>query len=265
MPDAAATVAETRRDYIYHDNLPYRLGPEMGHRAKIGLIVLAPDWTIEHEVTTLCDLPGVAVFSNRIPMAPEVNLETLRAMGPNIAACADLLMPGFELDVVAYGCTSGTIAIGKEALFESIRSVRPGVACTTPIVAGVAGWERLGIGRIALMTPYIEEVNVAMRGFVLDHGIDVPVVGTFNNPVDVEVAAIDGQSLYDGIMKLGASDEVDGVFVSCTSLHVTPVIARAEEALGKPVISSNLALSWHSLRLAGVEDAVPGYGRLMTL
>ena len=265
MPDAAAIAAESTRDYAYHDNLPYRLGERIGHRAKIGLIVLAPDWTIENEVTALCQLPGVAVFSNRIPMAPEVKLETLRAMGPNVTACADLLMPGFELDVVAYGCTSGTIAIGKEALFESIRSVRPGVACTTPIVAGVAGWERLGVGRIALMTPYIEEVNVAMRDFVLDHGIEVPVMGTFNNPLDEDVAAIDDQSLFDGIMKLGESNQVEGVFVSCTSLHVTPVIARAEEALGKPVISSNLALSWPSLRLAGVADAVPGYGRLMTL
>jgi len=263
MPDAAVPAAT--RDYAYHDNLPYRLGPEMGHRAKIGLIVLAPDWTIEHEVIDLCRLPGVAVFSNRIPMAPEVNLETLRAMGPNVAACTDLLMPGFEIDVVAYGCTSGTIAIGKEALFASIRSVRPNVECTTPIVAGVAGWERLGVGRIALMTPYIEEVNVAMRSFVLDHGIDVPVMGTFNNPLDEDVARIDGDSIYDGIMKLGASDAVDGVFVSCTSLLVTPVIARAEADLGKPVFSSNLVLAWHSLRLAGVKDAVPGYGRLMTV
>ena len=31
---------------------------------------------------------------------------------------------------------------------------------------------------------------------------------------------------------------------------------------GKPVVSSNHATAWHCLRLAGVEDPVPGFGEL---
>ena len=39
-------------------------------------------------------------------------------------------------------------------------------------------------------------------------------------------------------------------------------VGEIEEALGKPVTSSNHALAWHSLRLAGIDDTVPSQGKL---
>jgi maleate isomerase len=35
-----------------------------------------------------------------------------------------------------------------------------------------------------------------------------------------------------------------------------------EAQLGKPVTSSNHAMAWHALRIAGYADPVAGYGRL---
>ncbi len=56
---------------------------------------------------------------------------------------------------------------------------------------------------------------------------------------------------------------IDAVFVSCTTLRVAGIVEAAERQLGKPVISSNLALAWHSLRLAGYRRPVPGFGELL--
>ena len=39
-------------------------------------------------------------------------------------------------------------------------------------------------------------------------------------------------------------------------------IAATARALGKPVTASNHALAWHMLRLSGIDDALPGRGRL---
>jgi maleate isomerase len=58
---------------------------------------------------------------------------------------------------------------------------------------------------------------------------------------------------------------VDAVFVSCTSLRVAEVAREIEDALGKPVTSSNHAMAWHSLRLARIEDRLPQWGRLFEL
>ncbi len=233
----------------------------IGPRGRIGFIALANGYVTEHEVARMIP-EDVVLYVNRVASENVVDLANLRLMEGDMARAASMILPADHIDVLVYGCTSGTIAIGKEALFARIREARPHVECTTPIVAGVAGCTALGIGRLALLTPYVEEVNLGMRAFIEDHGVAVPVMGTFNNPVDEEVARISGESLKAAILELGAGD-VDGVFVSCTSLRVTPVLAAAEAALGKPVMSSNQALAWHALRLAGVEDEIEGYGRLL--
>jgi maleate isomerase len=63
-------------------------------------------------------------------------------------------------------------------------------------------------------------------------------------------------------MELGRQKDVDAVFVSCTSLRVAEHVAAFEAELGKPVTSSNHAMAWHALRLAGVADRIPAFGRL---
>ncbi len=46
---------------------------------------------------------------------------------------------------------------------------------------------------------------------------------------------------------------------------MTPIIEECEAKLDKPVMSSDQALAWHSLRLAGYDDAIPGFGRLLMI
>ena len=61
---------------------------------------------------------------------------------------------------------------------------------------------------------------------------------------------------------MDAGAEMDAVFVSCTNLRSLSVIAEAEARIGKPVLSSNLVLGWHMLRLAGLTAAGNGVGML---
>ena len=52
------------------------------------------------------------------------------------------------------------------------------------------------------------------------------------------------------------------VFVSCTSVRLMQAAASIERRLGVPVTSSNHAMAWHCLRLAGIADKLPEFGRL---
>ena len=51
----------------------------------------------------------------------------------------------------------------------------------------------------------------------------------------------------------------------CTSLRVAEQVCELEQQLGKPVLSSNHAMAWHALRLAGVQDKLPAYGKLFEI
>ena len=243
-------------------HMPFTLDKGIAHRAAIGLIVLATDHTVEHEFRKMLAIDGVAFYETRIRNAAEINPTTLAEMEKGMAAAAGVILPGIKLDVVAYGCTSGTVVIGEENVFARIREARPDVACTTPITGAITGFKALGAKRIALLTPYIEEVNQMLRRFIEDRGVGVPVMGSFNHENDNEVARISQSSIKDAVRELAREPSVDGVFVSCTSLRVADIAEELETELGKPVTSSNHALAWHCLRLAGVNDSLPGLGRL---
>ena len=57
--------------------------------------------------------------------------------------------------------------------------------------------------------------------------------------------------------------EADAVLLSCGALRSLEVVERIEQRLGKPVVTSNQAMLWHCLRLAGIEDRIEGHGRLL--
>jgi len=57
--------------------------------------------------------------------------------------------------------------------------------------------------------------------------------------------------------------DADAVFVSCGALRTLDVIDELEQQIGKPAICSNQAMIWDTLRLAGIDDRINGYGRLL--
>jgi maleate isomerase len=263
MNEAALHRVEPEAKSLTH--MPFALDGGIAHRAAIGLIVLATDNTIEHEFRRMLAIDGVAFYESRIPNSAEINPATLAEMERGLATAAGLILPGVKLDVVAYGCTSGTVVIGEDKVFARIREVRPGIACTTPITAAIAGLGALGARRIALLTPYIEDVNQMLRRFIEARGLAVPIMGSFNHENDVEVARISEESIRQAVRAIVAAEQVDAVFVSCTSLRVAGIAESLEREVGVPVTSSNHALAWHCLRLAGYREPVPGFGSLFRI
>ena len=158
---------------ILIEHLPFETDGGIASRARLGLLVLATDFTIEHEWRAILGgLPGVALYQSRILNDAQITPETLRAMEPRIAAATDVILPGSPLDVVAYGCTSASMAIGEEKVFERIRSVRPDAKCTTPITAAFAAFRALGAKRIGVLTPYRADVNRIVADYIRARGFE---------------------------------------------------------------------------------------------
>lgn len=247
------------------EHIPFTRDAGIGERARLGLIVLATDYTIEHEYrSVLQHLPGVALYQSRIMNSSTITPETLSAMREGIAGAAELLLPGDAkgLGVIAYGCTSASMVLGEETVAERIHSVRPGVKVTTPITAAFEAFRAFGAKRIGVLTPYRADVNAIVREYIERKGFEVPVFGSYNEPDDGIVASIDAASVQRGVDAITRRHKVDMVFVSCTSVRLMEACAGIEKALGVPVTSSNHATVWHSLRLAGVTDKLPRFGRL---
>lgn len=253
------------QDTTIIENLAFSTDAGLGERARIGLVVLATDYTVEHEFRRLTALPGVDFYVSRIQNANSITPETLAAMGPRITDSVDLILPGSNLDVVAFGCTSASMVLGSDAVGEHIRAARPHAKPTNPASAAFAAFKALGARRIAVLTPYRRDVNLFVRDVVERHGFHVPVFGSFNEEQDPIVAAIDRESLTNAVRTIASDQDFDAVFVSCTSVRLVDAVADLEAEIGRPVTSSNLALAWHCLRLAGIPDHQTGFGRLFEL
>ena len=247
------------------EHLPFETSQIIGSRARIGLVVLATDYTIEHEMRVLVNLPGVDIYHARIANSPNISLDSLRAMEPLITATAELILPGDTLDVLAYACTSASIVLGTSTVAKNLNAAKPEAKTTNPAFAAFEAFAALGAKRIAVLTPYSKNVNAMVQNSLEDVGFDVPVFGSFNEPHDPTVAAIDSQSLKTGIARITEGQDVDAIFISCTSVRIVADVAAIETELDIPVTSSNHALAWHCLRLAGIDDKQPELGRLFSL
>ena len=234
----------------------------LGRDARIGLIVLQSDQTIEHEVASLLRSDGVAIYHVRIPNARQVSAVTLRQMETDLPHTASLLPASFSFDVIGYGCTSGATLIGENRVDQIIRNIHPGAKTSNPISACKKALFTLGVKRIALLTPYAPEVTTQMRQNLQDAGIEINAVASFNESDDFTVARITSNSILNAVLRVGIHDNCDGVFVSCTSLRALGIIEQAEQQLGKPVISSNQALAWHLSQLAGINFISARAGQL---
>jgi maleate isomerase len=246
-------------------NLPFETDAGIAERAAIGVIVLASDYTLEFEFRQIFDLPGVGLYQSRIFNDNTITPETLKAMDARITQASEVILPGHPLDVVAYGCTSASIVLGEEQIFKQIGKARPKAKCTTPITAAFAAFKAFGAKNIGVLTPYRADVNSLVKTYIEKAGFSVPVFASFNEEDDPTVARITTASIKAAVLEVGSHAQVDAVFVSCTSLRLATIAAEIEAELGKPVTSSNHAMAWHCLRLAGVHDKLPQFGRLFTL
>lgn len=261
-----ATTPDTGTDdgFTLIEHIPFTTVKGIGSRARIGLVVLASDYTIEHEFRTLIDIPGVDVFMARIRNSPQITPETLAAMEPLLTETADRILPGDDLDVLAFGCTSASTVLGGARIATLLGEAKPMASPSDPISAAFAAFDALGARRIGVLTPYRRDVNEIVWRYITGHGYQVPVFGSFNEEMDPVVATIDEDSLVQAIDRIREGQELDAVFVSCTSVRLANAVAGIERRTGIPVTSSNHALAWHCLRLAGIGDRIDGRGRLFT-
>ena len=176
-------------------NLNFTIDESLNNQKKIGLIVLASDYTIDEEFRKLFPIANLDYYQARIENSPIITPETLSAMKLKISSTLKLILPGDKLDIVGYGCTSATVVLGEEEIFSSIKSVHPNAKCTTPISAALRAFEIFDVKNIAVITPYTENVNVYISEYIKKSGYNISAFGSFNEKRDPVVASIDSLSL----------------------------------------------------------------------
>ena len=228
---------------------------------RIGLIALSTDFTIEQDYRNICHQIPVDIFVNRIPFENPLNHENYLKMSEHIPEVSAQILPNQKIDVIAYGCTSGTIAIGTEKITEQIHKTKPDCLVTTPITAAIKAFKQLSIKKIAVLTPYPKDVNLTVFNYLKENDVEIDSFNSFNLNYDSEIAQVSLESLMTQISKINLKN-IDGLFVSCTALKIVDILDEVEKEFKINVVSSNQALIWDCLNLLNIKNNIFDYGNL---
>ena len=182
-------------------------------------------------------------------------------MANHLPIVANNILPGEKIDSIAYGCTSGTVAIGEKIIIDKIHQSKPNTYVSTPITAAIKSFSKMNIKNIAVLTPYPKLVNETIFNFLINQGIEINSFSSFNLDYDKDIANVDPNYLLETIKNL-EHQNVDAIFVSCTALRALEILDQAEKDTSKIVISSNQALIWDTLTSVNIRHDIPGYGKL---
>jgi len=231
---------------------------------RVGLIALSTDFTIEQDFRNVFYNQPVNLYVNRIPFNNPMTQENYLKMRDILPSIVENILPGETINTIAYGCTSGTIAIGENVITKKINEVKKKCYVTTPITAALKAFKSLSLNKIAVLTPYPELVNKTIFNFLTTHNIEITSFSSYNIDSDLDVGRIRKETILKTIQSIDHSD-ADSIFISCTAMPVLNIIEDIENFVSKPVLSSNQVIIWDCLRSVKINSSISGYGQLFKL
>jgi maleate cis-trans isomerase len=231
-----------------------------GHRARLGLIV-PPNNTVTESEWADAMPDGVTMHAMRFRLNPLARTaEELDVLRTGLADACQLLSEA-EISAVAFGCTAPSAVSPRGDMEAFMSKSAAGLPCATAAAAVVDALVALGKKRIVLMSPFSAAVTQHEAHFLEHEGLQVLSQhslghGTYKPGVKLAIHRIPPAEVRDAVLAIDHS-AAEAIVLSGTNLVTFPVLQEIEQRAGKPVVGSNQALLWSTLRKAGVKDALP--------
>ena len=231
---------------------------------RFGVLVPPANATVEDEFPL--HLPrGVRFHTARLYRnSLALNLETLREMVKSTEAAAQRVAQ-VNPEVIVWACTSGSFLKGRGGDVELADRIEKatGIPAITTSTAVVDALEAVNANRVYLVTPYVEEINEREERFLTEHGFQVTHTASFLYP-STDLIRDTGSDKVSALVtaERDRAGAFDTVFISCTQLHSMDRISFLEGVLEVPVITSNSATLWATLRHMDLDTRGLGGGRL---
>jgi maleate isomerase len=236
----------------------------LGWRKKFAVLIPSTNTSVQPEFDGMRP-EGVTnhVSRIRIPNDPLNSDEDFRKLVENIAAAqleaVDSAMT-CEPDHIVLGISVETFWGGLAAS----RKLNADLEAHTKlgVTGGAAAFARLGVKRIAVMTPYFPVGDRNVQQFFEESGYSVVRIKGLECASPVLIAHASLAQLRATVEELDG-DDVDAVIQVGTNLAFGALAAKMEAERKKPILAINTAIYWHALRKNEIADKVKGWGSLL--
>jgi len=93
--------------------------------------------------------------------------------------------------------------------------------------------------KLAIITPYIDDLNKRIKKSFEDDGVEVVSINGFGIDVNFELASPTPEEILRFAKERLAGTKADGVFISCTNFRSMEIYKQLQKELGIPVLTSN--------------------------
>ena len=233
---------------------------------RIGLLVPAADPRSEKDfhqyLSSELTVHTTRLYESESSWASSLeNLDELVSSIPGAARLVALVEP----ELIVFCCTSASLykGYGWDRKVAGMITEATGIPATTTSTAVVEAHRALGLSKVFMITPYPEHTNRLEAEFLEASGIAVTGFTSLDCAHSKDLGRVTPERIAELVRaKRAAIEAAGGLFVSCTALPVFEMIEGLEVKLGVPVVSSNQATLWHTLRILAVRTGgIPG-GRL---
>ena len=233
-------------------------------KAKIGLVVVSASMVSELRYPRA--VPDVGFLTSRMMLGGDNGLEALLEMEKSSSRAVEELASA-GVDSIAYCCTVSGAQRGLEKDREFCADMERefGAPTTSTMLAAAEALQHLGIRRVVMTSPYPHSYHEAENRYLAEAGIETVAASGMGFKTASEFAAVTPDEIYRFALEAWETNEgeADGLFVSCMNFDAMAAAQALEDAIGKPVVTSHTATLWRALSLAGIDEPIVGYGRLL--
>ena len=231
----------------------------MSAPASIGLIIPSSNRLTEPQFNAYAP-PGVGVHVTRLRMTGKFRKPLSELKRPLVEAAEALsdVKPG----MIVFHCTANSMESGlahEKAVIEIIEQAS-GCPTITTAQAITQAFDRFGIKKLVLISPYVKATNQLEVNYLTETGYTV--LHELGLGLETHAYSAVTPQEWKNIVKENTRADADGYFLSCTNTRMIEAVEDLENDLNKPVINSNQATLWACLKKLGVVHTDKKLGRL---
>jgi len=207
---------------------------------RIGLLIPSSNTVVEPEAARLIPPDGsITLHVSRFRVTVISNdAVSLRQFEREAMLEAALLLADAKVDRIAWAGTAASwLGFDRDRSLAAAIQQRTGIPATTAVLAVNARLRGLGARRIALVTPYIADLESRIIENYRRSGIDVIDSRRLDLTVNTEIAEI-GEPIIEEMVRAVAAAAPDAIVIMCTNLRFGVRSSVLSSNLGLPVIDS---------------------------
>ena len=232
---------------------------------RLGMLTPSSNTVLEpYTAAMLADVPDISAHFGRFrvtQISMDADAQAQFTQEPLLAA-ADLLADA-QVDAIRGNGTSARWAgfAQDEALCAAITE-RTGVAACSAVLGINALFERRGVKKFGLVSPYTDEIQDRIISNYASHGWQCTTDRRLHITENFAFATVP-EAKVDRLCREVAEAGPDAIVVYCTNMAGARIADQIERDTGIPVLDSTAAALWTSLLTVGTDPAtVKGWGCL---